>query len=128
MAVDVQQVFNGTRRVVYRLTNDGDTESSVAKIDISTLTGPKGLPVDYTSIQSIQYSVSDGDIVRLHWDHTTDDEILVLSSQGEFCFSHVGGLVDPKSTGGTGDILVSTNDGASGASYTIVIELKLYNT
>jgi len=127
--VDTLVVHKGKKIYVVRLTNisDGTGESGVAKVDISTLTGQNGSAPTYTKIREISWSIQGFTSVRLYWDHTTDDEIAVLGTgNGYMDFTAVGGLVDPRSTGGTGDILLTTAGTTSGNTYTItlVVELK----
>ena len=127
--VDTKVLFNGTRMYSVRLTNvsDGTGESAVTKVDISTLIGPKDSAPTYTKIREILWSIQGFTSVRLFWDHTTDDEIQVLSAgNGYMNWIGLGGETDPKSTGGTGDILLTTSGTTSGSTYdiTIVLELK----
>lgn len=126
-SVDVLPIFVGKRRAAYRFTNvsDGTGENAVAKIDISTLTGPNGAAVTKTVVEQMEWSMQGFTSVRLFWDHTTDDEIAVLSGSGFKDYREYGGLVDPASTGGTGDILLTTAGAASGATYDITITLRL---
>lgn len=126
--VDVKVVHNGTRRYVVHLTNisDGTGESVVVKVDVSTLTGPNGIAPTYTAIEEIQWSIQGFTSVRLFWDATTDDEIAMLASgNGYLNFRPVGGLVDPKSSGTVGDILLTTAGAVSGATYDITLVLRL---
>lgn len=112
-------------RYVYHLTNisDGTGESGVTKVDISTLVARGGGAPSKTKVLRIDYSVSGFNYVVLRWDHTADDTIAVLKGQGVFDWTLEGGLVDPASTGGTGDILLTTNGGSSGSAYDITLEL-----
>lgn len=89
-----------------------DTATGTITIaDASTFTGPDGPDnanaVDYFSITSIQYDLSDGVSVVILFDATSDVPAITLSGQGELDFSKIGGLVDPKATGYTGDILAT---------------------
>lgn len=128
--VDTKVLFNGTRLYGVRLTNvsDGTGESAVIKVDISTLVGPNGVDAPtYTKVRELEWSIQGFSSVRLFWDHTTDDEISVLApGNGYASYEGLGGMVDPKSAGGTGDILLTTAGAATGATYdiTIVLELK----
>jgi hypothetical protein len=125
--VDVKLLFNGKGRYkIYHLTNqsDGTGEAGVAKVDISTLLDPKGNVCTYTAIDRIEYSVFGMNYVTLVWDHTTDDEIAVLSGQGAMDWSQLGGNVDPRTAGGTGDILLTTDGAADGAGYDISIFVR----
>jgi hypothetical protein len=126
--VDVKVQFPGTRKRVVHLTNisDGTGESAVVKVDVSALTGPDGSAPTYTAVEEIQYAIQGFTSVRLLWDATTDDEIAVLpSGSGYMNFRDAGGLVDPKSTGFTGDILLTTAGAVSGATYDITMVVRL---
>lgn len=126
--VDSKAVWAGKRRRVVHLTNisDGTGESAVVKVDVSALTGPDGSAPTYTVVEEIQYAIQGFTSVRLVWDATTDDEIAVLpSGSGYLNFKEAGGLVDPKSTGTTGDILLTTAGAISGATYDITLVIRL---
>lgn len=126
--VDSKVVFAGNRRYVVRLTNisDGTGEADVVKVDVSTLIGPDGTAPTYTAIEEIQWSINGFTSVRLEWDATTDDEIAVLGTgNGYFNFRSAGSLVDPRSSGTTGDILLTTAGNVAGATYDITINLVL---
>ena len=125
-AVDTVVVFSGTKRRVVRLTNisDGTGESAVVKVDRSALIGPDGTSPTKLVVEKIEYAL-DGLQVRLFWEHTTPDEIAILSGAGFFDWSDVGGLVDPGSAGGEGDITLTTNAHTLGDGYTITLWLRL---
>lgn len=120
-AVTTNVVRDG-RYYVVNLQNrsDGTGESGVTKVVISTLTLPNGQVCTKTSIHRVEFAIS-GMTVRLDWDHTTDDKALTLSGNGAIDFSGWGGLVDPASTGGTGDLLLSTLGHDSGDTYDITL-------
>jgi hypothetical protein len=99
--------------------------SAVVKSDISTLTGPNGSAPSSQVVEWIEYDVQGFTSVRLDWDATTDDEIAVLSGQGVLDWTAYGGLVDPASTGATGDIVLTTAGASATATYTITIGLRL---
>lgn len=126
--VDSVVVFAGTRRRVVRLTgiSDGTGESDVVKVDVSTLTGPDGSAPTYTAIEEISWDIQGYTSIRLEWDATTDDEIVTLGpGTGYMSWKDAGGLVDPKSAGTTGDILLTTNGHSSGDTYTITLVVRL---
>lgn len=124
-SVDSNVIFSGKRKYIVRLTNvsDGTGESAVIKVDKSTLTGTNGLEPGRLAVESIQWAMQGFTSVRLFWDHTTDDELAMLSLAGFFAYE--GGLVDPNSAGGTGDIILTTAGATSGATYDITLYLKL---
>ena len=127
--VNIQTVFAGTRKHVIHLTNesDGTGESGVTKLDISGLIGPDGTAPTSVSLIEASWDVqsTNGGYVVLEWDHTTDDEMLVLGGSGAVSFEKLGGLHDPKSTGGTGDVLLTTDSFVDGDSYDITLVFKL---
>jgi hypothetical protein len=125
--VTAEYVYNGRRRKVLHLTNISDStgESAVVKADISALTFGNGEVPSYTTIDMIDYQIQGMASVRLFWDHTTDDEIAILpAGQGTIDFNAIGGKTDPRSTGGTGDILLTTNGQESGGTYDLVIYFR----
>jgi hypothetical protein len=122
--VDVKVIQDGKRYYVVHLQNysDGTGESGVTKVDISTLTASSGLPCSYTRIDNIVGNVWGG-TARLYWDHTTDDEIATIQGTVNLDWSWEGGNTDPKTTGGTGDILLTTGGFVSGSGYDLTIRL-----
>ena len=78
-----------------------------------------------TTIEQIEWSIQGFSSVRLFWDHTADDEIAVLAGAGFKDYREYGGLVDPASAGGTGDILITTAGAALNATYDITITFRL---
>ena len=127
-AVTAEYIYNGQRRKVLHLTNisDGTGESAVIKADISTLTfAGNGTVPTYTAVDMIDYNIQGMASVRLLWDHTTDDEIATLpTGVGTIHFEAVGGKVDPRTTGGAGDIVLTTNGQVSGGTYDITIYFR----
>lgn len=121
--VNSQVIEDGPRNYVIRLTNisDGTGESDVVKVDVSGLTGPDvGVAPDRVAIKSIDYNVQGFDYVTLEFDATADDEIAVLG-QGVGYLPFDPPVNNPKSSGYTGDVLLTTSGGASGSSYDITL-------
>lgn len=118
----------GPRIYSVRMTNisDGTGESLVTKINLSTLTMPNGLPQPSScGIEEIQWIIQGFTSVRLYWDHTTDDVAALLAGNGYRLFEPTGVLGDPKSAGGGGNILLSTAGAVSGATYDILLTVRL---
>lgn len=127
--VDNKVIFAGTKIYAMRFTNvsDGTGENAVVKVDISTLIGPNGQAPTAVKVREVMWNIQGFTSVRLFWDHTTDDEIVVLGAgTGYADYVGLGGLIDPRTAGGTGDVLFTTAGAASGATYdiTLVLELK----
>lgn len=102
----------------------GTDETGVAKVDISGLVKPDGTAPTAVSIERVQFSVSPTMLVQILFDHDTDDLALVLSGTGDFTFDVP--IIDPQSTGGTGDILFTTLGGSATESYDVMLYLRLY--
>lgn len=125
--VDTIVLANTINRYSVRLTNVSDAtgESAVVKVDKSGLTGPlRGVEPGSLTLEEARWSIQGFTSVRLFWDHTADDEMMVLSGQGYEDFRPQGGLRDPRSTGGTGDVLLTTAGAASGATYDITLHFR----
>lgn len=120
--VTSQTLASGSRVVAMSFTNnsDGTGESAVQKVDISGLSGTPTA----VEINRVWYSTS-GMSVLIAFDHTTDDTVLLLSGDGMIDFREYGGLKDPASSGGTGDIVFTTVGHTLGDTYTIVLEIGL---
>lgn len=121
-SVTTQTLFSGEKRVVMAFTSvsDGTGEAAVQKVDISALPGaPTKVKINKVEFATFGMSVS------VLFDHTTDDRVLALQGYGCMEFCEVGGLQDPASAGGTGDILFTTNGADAGDTYTIVLDLGL---
>lgn len=129
--VTAEYIYNGKRRKILNLTgiSDGTGEVSVAKADISTLTFYDGVAVPtYTAVDMIDFAIQGFTSVRLFWDHTTDDEIAILpAGVGTVDWNALGGKVDPRTTGGTGDILLTSVGAVAGATYNITIYFRPKN-
>ena len=123
--VDSVTLEDGPRNLIIRLTNisDGTGESAVTKVNTSNFSDmAPHQPAVYTVVEAIDYSIQGFTSVRLFFDADTDDEIAVLAGQGYLPFDP--GLVDPRSTGTTGDIKLTTAGAVSGATYTITLYLR----
>lgn len=89
-------------------------------LDVSTLAGAPAT----VKIYSITASGSDMD-VDLHWDATTDVDIITLPP-GEtiYDFRWMGGLINNAGSGITGDIMFSSRGAAADTEWTIILELR----
>lgn len=128
--VDTLVLVNDADRYVVRFTNEGggDGESNVIKVNKSDLADIRGLEPLALDIEWIQYHVGGSNYVTLRWDHTTDDEIAVLppgADKIDFLRDFGGPLRDPRSAGGTSDILLTTDGNVDGNSYSIIISIRL---
>lgn len=122
-AVTSTKMQDGPRDLVYRFTNisDGTGEADVLKVDISTLSTDRGRVPTHLAIERIWWICAGMD-VRILFDATTNDHALTLSGDNMFDFRSVGPIVDPESTGSTGDILFTTVGATAGDSYSVVIQ------
>ena len=119
-AITSQTLFSGTIRNARVFTNvsDGTGESGVQKFDISELPGAPTV----VKINKVSWTCR-GMSLRILFDHTTDDTVMVLHGEGHLDFTAYGGLHDPASSGGTGDILFTTINQVQNDTYTVVMDV-----
>lgn len=121
-SVTTQKLFDGDKRASFVFTNlsDGTGETNATKVDISGLSPP----ATKVKIDKVEYSISSAMSVAIAFNHTAPDRVLVLTGNGCMEFCHQGGLQDPASAGGTGDIEFTTTGAAAGSSYTIKLDIS----
>ena len=128
-AVDTEILFNGTRKKVIRFTNlsDGTGETTVTKVDRSSLIGPDGIAPDKLVVEEITWSIQGFEGVAIYWDATTDEPLAILSGDNYIDYRPYGGLVpDTAGSGTDGDIIFSTvGTAAAGDTYDILLALRL---
>jgi hypothetical protein len=121
MAVSTQVIQDTDRFAVIKITNDGATDESsakVVKLDASTLSGA---PTNTRISKIIADVMPTTGIVSLYYDGSTDALAWICNSHTdtkEFCEE---GPLPNDATAPTGDILVQTN--ASGISYSILLKV-----
>lgn len=125
-AVDTITMLNSGTYLAVRLLSksDGTGESGVVKVDKSTFTDEDGNEPAAMDILHCSGIVFGANHVTLNWDHSTDDEALILSGSFFFDFRDWGPLKDPKSAGTTGDILLTTSGMAANGGYCINLLLQ----
>jgi hypothetical protein len=123
--VTQRTVFGGgDDRLVVRLINivsDGSEETDLVVYDNSTLVA------DVTRGSLIKVLASGSSCVcRLEWGQSTDSPIASFdpSQVQEVCFKEFGGVTNPKGTGATGDILLTTSALDSGDEVTLVLFIR----
>jgi len=122
-AVTSQVLVSNKTKYVGAFTNisDGTGESDVTKVDISGLIGAP----TKVKINEVWFAIF-GMSVEITTDHTADDTVLTLTGTGYFNFAiPFGGIVDPASAGGTGDVLFTTIGHAANDTYSIILGLGL---
>ena len=127
-AVSSQTLVDTDKRTVIKITNlsDGNGESAVKKVDVSTLSGaPSKVTID-----QIWYDIG-GMRVQIDFDATTNVPALVLGGsaaagnvQGHLDFRSFGGIKNNAGSGVTGDIDISTSGHTNLDHYTIILELR----
>lgn len=129
-AVTAKTLVDNTKEIILHLTNisDGTGEATVAKIvkaSIGAAVG--GAAAASLDLAWIRWTIQGFSSVRLLWDHTADDVAMVLSGNGYENFLEVSAdsrslpKPDPRSAGGTGDVLLTTAGAVSGATYDITM-------
>lgn len=117
-------IHNSPKRLVTKhlSLSDGTGESNVVKVDKSTFTGPDGTEPSFFMIEKVQYDIAGMEIL-ISVDLTTDQNLFRLTGAGILDFRDVGGI-STTGSGGTGDLLLSTNAHSSGDSYDITIYMR----
>jgi hypothetical protein len=126
-AVTSQTLLDGERLAIMKFTNisDGTGETSVTKVNVSTLTasnsGKTCTGVTVTKITSVCHGME----VRMYWDASTDVPFFLstINTNYENDFSNFGGITNNAGTGKNGNIVFSTSDASSGDTYTVVLEM-----
>lgn len=121
-AIATQILVDGPRNVVSKTTGDvavGALPTNVTVLDPAALSDMMpGMPGSQLAtllrIDEIEYSITDGIILQLTWDATTDIAIAELYGRGKICMKDVGGIQNNAGAGNTGIILLSAI--ASGAA------------
>ena len=126
-AVVTTVLDSGPRNHKVRLNNrsDGTGESEVTKVDASTIEGPEGpgTTVGSFTVARIEFAVQGMTRVDLLFDATTDDVFASLNPGNGFIDYHGEHLPDPRSTGFTGDINLTTVGALGDGSYEITLFL-----
>ena len=133
-AVTSQTLSDGDRTAVMKITNisDGSGESSVKKVDVSTLTDNShtGAECARVHITQVWYAIS-GMRVDLEWNASSNVKALILGAgvaleptNGHFDFRSFGGIKNNAGGGIDGDIDLTTLHHTSNDAYTIILELS----
>ncbi len=132
-AVTSQTLSDGDNRAVLKFTNisDGTGESSVAKVDVSSLTSrADGTACSRATIEQIWYDIG-GMRVALEWNATSNVVAAVLGGSaaagnvnGHMDFRSFGGLKNTEASGANGDIDLTTHGHTNHDHYTIVMQLR----
>ena len=115
------------RNYVLRLTciSDGTGESAVAKVTKANLVTMDGQIPSVIKIKSCRWNIQGFSYVKLAFDHTAPDTVLVLSGNGYDDWTESAFIKDPASAGGTGNLTLSSVGAVSGATYDITLVLVM---
>ena len=132
-AVTSQTLADGDRIAVMKFTNlsDGTGESSVKKVDISTLAANSaGETPARATIEQIWYDIG-GMRVALEWNATTNVVAAVLGGSaaagnvsGHMDFRSFGGIKNTEASGVDGNIDLTTSGHTNLDHYTVVLQLR----
>ena len=119
---------NGTRRYGIHLTciSDGTGETNVAKVVKANLKTTDGAAPNILKLASARWTVSGFAYVKFSMDHDTDDVFLLCAGNGYDNWESASFLPDPNSTGGTGDLLLTSVGAVAGAVAGIMVAHIVY--
>ena len=128
-AVATQTIQDGAKTAIFRFTNvsDGTGETTVAKIDVSALSGDPmtGAACTGCTIQKIYYSTI-GMGVKIFFDASSN--VLAWQLNADWAdtldFTDFTGIPNNAGSGKTGDVLFTTVDHSSGDVYNIVMQVS----
>ena len=113
-----------------RSVSDGTGESAAIVVDKSAMTiggQNPAVAVGHMAIERIRGINSGFTSLTLSWDHDTDAAAIVIPAGAiDLDFSDLGGLHDPQSAGGTGDLVITTVGHTSGDIYHLILEVRFY--
>ena len=127
-AVTSQTLVDGPKTAVFKFTNisDGSGESAVKKVDVSALSKDiHGATCTRATIEKIWWQCNGMKVKKL-FDASTDDFCIELgeNQSGHHDYSTFGGLVNPASSGVTGDIMFTTVGHSSADTYTVIMQVR----
>lgn len=129
----VKVMVSGTRKYVVNITGVFSVadETDVIVVNRSDLTGPDGVNIPgRIRVDEITWAIGVGyDYVLLEFDDATDEVIEYLQGQGYMDYRPYSGksMTGDPTTDTEGDILLSTSGGASGDTYSIILNCSLKN-
>ena len=125
--IDKRTIHDGPRNLVVEAFMLGDASGEETATNLIAVSGYAGHGVDWdeVSVTKIVHSLT-GFSVNLLWDATTDDEFAQISGDnaGTLDYSGMGGLINPGTTGFTGDIMFTTVGLGAGDKGNIVLHMK----
>jgi len=111
MAFTYSVLENGPRNLILHVVGvDASTTTAyTSNGSVSTLisSGAGYTPTTSFKIRKIVYNFTNS-AARLQWDQTTDAEAINLTGYGHYNLKDTQGLINPKGTGSTGDIVLTT--------------------
>jgi len=122
----------GHRKICVKLTceSDGTGETDIHKVVLADLQTSDGSTPTKVIVERIDYSIN-GISVTLEWDGATDEVIARLNAdagggsvEGSMDFTKWGGMV-PTVSGGTGDIMLTSEAAGANDTYDITLSLRL---
>ena len=127
-AVATQTLLDGEKMVVQKFTNvsDGSGESEVVKVDVSALVAnARGQACTGVVIEKIWWQCI-GMKVQILFNASTDAFCIELgeNQSGHHDYTSFGGLINPASSGVTGDIMFTTVGHSSADTYTVIMQVR----
>lgn len=102
---------NGPRNLVLHVigVDTSTTTAYTSDGSVATLitTGASYTPTTSFKVRKVVYNTTNC-AIRLQWDQTTDAEALNLTGYGHYNLKDTQGLINPKATGSTGDIILTS--------------------
>lgn len=102
---------NGSRNLILHVVGVDTSTTTAYTSDgaVATLiaTGASYTPTTSFKVRKITYNFTNC-VARLQWDQTTDAEAININGYGHYNLKDNQGLINPKGTGSTGDLILTT--------------------
>lgn len=132
-SVTVEVVVDGPRNAIVNVVGVVDTANMTQAplVSLSQFTANNGWRLVGLRVVDVDYSVTDGLVVRLDWNSSTPQPIMALSGSNEIHGKEHGGLTPNKAVGGyDGSINLATSGFTAGRSYAFTLRMcmtKMYS-
>lgn len=121
--VYVNQVYDGARNAVFKITDVSDGTGLVAQ-NVTNVASLSPNPGVHLKLRKLRFTIA-GMSVRLQWAATTPVDLWILNPGEDFLdFETIfsGGLPNNAGAGVTGDIILTTIGAGANSNFSIVLE------
>ena len=128
MAQYVKKLFDGDKKAIFSFTAKiASTTAETFNVDASGLNARNdGTACTFININKLWWSVNNTAVTKplsIYWEASSDDLAITCNYADSKDFSSIGGLLNPESSGYSGDIKVEFESITDDDTATLVLEL-----